>query len=584
MVFSIHRALVVDDEPHVQKLVVAALRNYGFQCEAASDGRQAEDLIARSYYDIVVTDLRMPNMHGHALVQRLLERSPRPLIVVHTGVIEPKLAQDLLKRGVDDILFKPINFTFLAAKAMALVERRHMAPSTVPVALQTERTKSNQNDDEGPISAEALALSDRISISQVNSRLRRIESMLPTSNAALEVVAMVCDGNWQTSQLTAAIQRDASLTADVLRLANSSAFNPSSRNVGRLEEAVLRIGVKRVGKMALATSALAALTAKSLPWVDADLIWRRSMAMGIVLEMLIEVGNHQSLEEGLMLSAIMHPMGRVVLGTAFPDHYAKLTEHCVKTGDSLREHERRILPVSDSEAIAQLLENWHIPREAIVPITFLSDDLPSLTRISEPMRTRAELVKLATVLGRLVVGRWQEWDLIELPSSWLLERLGVSDVIALLQHARSDLNKLMSFSPSGIAARSTTQLPRTSQDVCYCTIANQENDLVAELLPTLGFNPISCTTEEILDPHKLMLVNCLGVLPSNFPEVRRSNAVTILADAATEGRFSSLGRTITIPTSAARLKRSLVQNLQDFTRYADIHNRLSKAELATTSF
>ena len=68
--------------------------------------------------------LRMPNKHGHAFVTHLLELEQRPVTVVHTGVIEPRLAKDLLARGIDDIVFKPFNFSILAAKVKALVERR----------------------------------------------------------------------------------------------------------------------------------------------------------------------------------------------------------------------------------------------------------------------------------------------------------------------------------------------------------------------------------------------------------------------------------------------------------------------------
>src|ERR1700761_6227973 len=116
---SPYRALVVDDEAAVQSLCVRALQQQGFCCDTAADGQQAEARAAETTYDVVVTDLRMPNKHGHALAVGLLTLKPRPVIVVHTGVVEPKLAKDLLARGVDDILFKPCDFGLLAAKVKA---------------------------------------------------------------------------------------------------------------------------------------------------------------------------------------------------------------------------------------------------------------------------------------------------------------------------------------------------------------------------------------------------------------------------------------------------------------------------------
>jgi DNA-binding response OmpR family regulator len=82
------------------------------------------ELADTRHYDVIVTDLRMPEMNGHTLVVELLKREHRPAVVVLTGVTEPRLAKDLIARGVDDIVFKPVDQGVLAAKVQALVARR----------------------------------------------------------------------------------------------------------------------------------------------------------------------------------------------------------------------------------------------------------------------------------------------------------------------------------------------------------------------------------------------------------------------------------------------------------------------------
>jgi DNA-binding response OmpR family regulator len=126
------RALVVDDEAALRLLTVRELSRRGFDCDAARDGLQAMELVASRHYDVVVTDLRMPEMNGHLLAVELLNRESRPAVVVLTGVTEPKLAKDLIARGVDDILFKPIDQGVLAAKVRALVVRRESLLSADP--------------------------------------------------------------------------------------------------------------------------------------------------------------------------------------------------------------------------------------------------------------------------------------------------------------------------------------------------------------------------------------------------------------------------------------------------------------------
>ncbi len=126
------RALIVDDEVALRMLTVRELTRRGFDCDAARDGRQALELVDTRHYDVIVTDLRMPEMNGHMLAIELLKREHRPAVVVLTGVTEPRLAKDLIARGVDDIVFKPVDQGILAAKIQALVSRR--AASLIPDA------------------------------------------------------------------------------------------------------------------------------------------------------------------------------------------------------------------------------------------------------------------------------------------------------------------------------------------------------------------------------------------------------------------------------------------------------------------
>lgn len=93
-----------------------------------------QTLVDTKHYDLVVTDLRMPDGHGHRLCSNLLEHKERPVVVVLTGVIEPRLADDLRARGIDAIFFKPVNFEEFAEQVQRLMHKHTAAWSvrTVP--------------------------------------------------------------------------------------------------------------------------------------------------------------------------------------------------------------------------------------------------------------------------------------------------------------------------------------------------------------------------------------------------------------------------------------------------------------------
>ncbi len=126
---SIHRVLIVDDEPLIREATSRAMSAQAFCCETASDGRQALQMYQAKRHDLVVTDLRMPKYHGHSLILELLKDNEPPSIVVLTGVANSRLVKDLFNRGVQDIVHKPIDFQVFAAKMLAQIERGSWNPA-----------------------------------------------------------------------------------------------------------------------------------------------------------------------------------------------------------------------------------------------------------------------------------------------------------------------------------------------------------------------------------------------------------------------------------------------------------------------
>jgi two-component system OmpR family response regulator len=132
-----YRALVVNQEPALRVLTIRELSDNGFVCDAACDGLQARQLTAARHYDVVVMDLCMPEMNGQSLAVELLGRKNRPALVILTEVTEPTLAKDLIARGVDDFIFRPIDHGVLASRLRALLDRRTSQPMSESRAIPT---------------------------------------------------------------------------------------------------------------------------------------------------------------------------------------------------------------------------------------------------------------------------------------------------------------------------------------------------------------------------------------------------------------------------------------------------------------
>jgi CheY-like chemotaxis protein len=127
-----YRALVVDDEPAIREATVRALTAKSFSCESAADGAEALACYRKSHHDLVITDLRMPGMHGYALALELLKEEEPPHIVVLAAVAEPSLARDLFSRGVDDVINKPVDMRVFATKMASLFSRQKWREASQP--------------------------------------------------------------------------------------------------------------------------------------------------------------------------------------------------------------------------------------------------------------------------------------------------------------------------------------------------------------------------------------------------------------------------------------------------------------------
>lgn len=105
------RILLVDDDELVREALTAVLERAGYTIECASNGREGLDRHEEAPFDVVITDIVMPEMEGIEMIRVLKQVSPRvPVIAISGGAqIEPlyhlRVAAQL---GADETLAKPV--------------------------------------------------------------------------------------------------------------------------------------------------------------------------------------------------------------------------------------------------------------------------------------------------------------------------------------------------------------------------------------------------------------------------------------------------------------------------------------------
>lgn len=118
------RILVVEDEEAIAQGLVLNLERKGWTAELATDGREALAMAAPGGYDLILLDVRLPEIDGFEVCQRLRQRNDFTPILILTARSQPDDVVYGLKVGADDYMVKPFDLAELLARAEGLLRRQ----------------------------------------------------------------------------------------------------------------------------------------------------------------------------------------------------------------------------------------------------------------------------------------------------------------------------------------------------------------------------------------------------------------------------------------------------------------------------
>jgi len=120
------RVLVVDDERRQRDILQMILEAEGYETTAAGNGRQALQAARSQPFDVVLTDLKMPDMNGIELLSELLASQPGLCVTLMTAHGTIDSAVDAMKKGAFDYLTKPLEKDEVLLVLRRAMERSHL--------------------------------------------------------------------------------------------------------------------------------------------------------------------------------------------------------------------------------------------------------------------------------------------------------------------------------------------------------------------------------------------------------------------------------------------------------------------------
>jgi len=123
-----YQILLVDDDPNILTVIACALEHRGYHVTTASSGEAAIDALGMKDFDLVITDLNMPETDGIAVVKKAKELNRDYGVMILTGCGDASLVTEALRVGADDYMLKPCKLAELWRRVENCLERSEVRP------------------------------------------------------------------------------------------------------------------------------------------------------------------------------------------------------------------------------------------------------------------------------------------------------------------------------------------------------------------------------------------------------------------------------------------------------------------------
>jgi HD-like signal output (HDOD) protein len=330
------RILFVDDEPMVLKGLQRTLRKMRDEWEMtfASSSKEALDILGAEPYDVIVSDLRMPEMDGTQLLAEVKSKHPEVVRIILSGQVEQEatfksvqLAHQSLSKPCDaDILKHTLNKLFGLRNVL---------------------------EDE--------------SIKRIVSQTETLPS-LPA--VYTEIISELQSPDPSVKKVGDIISNDLAMAAKILQVVNSAFFG-LVRKISNPKEAVMLLGTETIKALVLSVKIFSEFNQNKFAWFSFGDLFNHSMSVSMFAQTITKEEHlDQNLVNHSLMAGMFHDLGKLILVTNFQEPYQKLLTEARQTGQNLWDLESDLFGTSHAEIGAYLMGLWGLEYPVIEAIAY----------------------------------------------------------------------------------------------------------------------------------------------------------------------------------------------------------------------
>lgn len=330
------RVLFVDDEPKVLQglgRILRSERNH-FETSFATSGREALSILAKEHFDVVITDMKMPEMNGLQLLSEIKTLYPDIVRIILSGESD-------------------LNMTMKSVSLSHQFLNKPCSPETLKsTILRTCR------------------LSDFLKNDSLKKALTQIDTLPSMPSIYIEITDELQSPNASIQKVGKIISQDVALTSKILQLVNSAYFS-LPRHISSPEHAAVMLGLDIIRSLILVIQIFKKFELMDMPNKFFELLWAHNVMTGKIAKSIAKnESQDQIIIDNAFIAGLLHDSGKLILASSFPKEYRDILKKTRGKWGRIWEIEEDILGITHAEVGAYLMELWGLPVSIIEALAF----------------------------------------------------------------------------------------------------------------------------------------------------------------------------------------------------------------------
>ncbi|PKO15818.1 MAG: two-component system response regulator [Chloroflexi bacterium HGW-Chloroflexi-10] len=334
------KLLFVDDNPEILNSIrrmLYPMRSI-WEMEFAASGEEALEKIKRNYYDVLISDIRMPNMDGVTLLEHTRNISPETIRIALSGQSDYETSLHAIG-PIHQFLSKPI-----------------------------EATSFKQ------VLISALKLNDLLTDVSVKKTISKMRSLPGKPDLYNRIMDEVRKPEPSLNQIAAWIEQDVGISAKVLQLINSAFFG-LPRHIESPIHAVVLLGLDTVSSLFLSAGIFSQFDNNILKKLELENVYDHSVRVGVLAGKIMQTLEPNSRKkDNAFIAGLMHDIGKLVYATNLPQNYYKIIWQSKLNKQPLHVLEKHYFYADHAQAGSYLLGLWNFPDDIVQAVVLHHQD------------------------------------------------------------------------------------------------------------------------------------------------------------------------------------------------------------------